>query len=135
MSPATLGSKHAYTFTSSLSSAIKKMIKTSLEEEFYINKSINNLILFSIYSILEKKQKCSFEGLIKECFTLFPEAFGFPKYQKWPDSRKLDRPLRLLRKKKLITGNPKTYFSLTKTGKKISSEVAETFRQRKLSFR
>jgi len=111
------------------------MAKTSLEEEFYINKSINNLILFSIYSILEKKQKCSFEELIKECFILFPKVFSFPKYPKWPDSRKLDRPLRSLRKRKLITGNPKSHFTLTKTGKKMTEEMTEKLRQRRFSFK
>lgn len=111
------------------------MTKNIFEEEFYINKSINNLILFSIRSVLEKKEKCSFEDLIKECFTLFSKVFSFPKYPKWPDSRKLDRPLRLLRKKRLITGNPKTYFSLTKAGKKMTEGLTETLRQRRLGFK
>ena len=101
------------------------MKKKYFEEEFYTNKSINNLILFSIYSVSGKKEKCSFEELIKECFNLFPKVFSFSSYPKWPDARKLDRPLRFLRKRKLITGNPKTYFSLTKAGKKIAVEIAE----------
>ncbi len=111
------------------------MSKKFFEEEFYLNKSTNNLILFSIYSVLEKKEKCTFEELINECFTLFPKIFSFSKYKKWPDSRKLDRPLRLLRKKKLITGNPKTYFSLTKAGKKIAEDVIEDTRQRRLGLK
>jgi hypothetical protein len=111
------------------------MKKTSLEEELYKNKSINNLILFAIYSVCAKKSKCTFEELIKECFTLFPKTFSLSRYPKWPDSRKLDRPLRSLRKRKLIIGNPKTTFSLTKNGKKIAEGVTETFRQRKLSFK
>jgi len=110
-------------------------MKNSPEEEFYLDKSINNLILFSIYSVLEKKEKCSFEELIKECFILFPKVFSFPKYSKWPDARKLDRPLRFLRKRKLITGNPKSNFTLTKAGKKITEEMTEKLRQRRLSFK
>lgn len=102
------------------------------EEEFYKNKSVNNLILFSIYSLLIKKERCNFEELIKECFTLFPKVFGFSKYRKWPDARKLDRPLRWLRKKRLITGNPKTYFSLTKAGRKIAEDLTKSSRQGKL---
>ncbi len=109
------------------------MSKKYFDEEFYIKKSINNLILFSIYSVSEKK--CTFEELINKCFTLFPKAFSFSKYQKWPDSRKLDRPLRLLRRKKLITGNPKTYFSLTKTGKKLAEDIIENSRQRRLGLK
>lgn len=105
------------------------------DEELYKRKSINNLILFGIYSVIEKKEKCTFEKLIKECFTLFPKAFSFPQYQKWPDSRKLDRPLRTLRKRRLIAGNPKTSFSLTKSGKKLAEETVKTFRQKKLKFK
>jgi len=108
-----------------------KKVKT-FDEELYKKVRITNLILFGINSITENKEKCTFERLIKECFTLFPETFSFLKYPQWPDSRKLDRPLRFLRKRKLITGNPKTYFSLTKLGKKIAIETAKTFRQRKL---
>ena len=104
----------------------------SFDEELYQRASINNLILFSINSIIENKEKCTLERLIKECFTLFPQAFSFSKYHQWPDARKLDRPLRTLRKRKLITGNPKTSFSLTKLGKKIAEETAKNFRQRKL---
>ena len=108
-----------------------KKIKT-FDEELYKKVRIGDLILFGINSITENKEKCTFEKLIKECFTFFPETFSFSKYSYWPDSRKLDRPLRFLRKRKLITGDPKTYFSLTKLGKKIALETAKTFRQRKL---
>jgi len=98
----------------------------------YQKARITDLILFGINSIIENKEKCTFERLIKECFALFPETFSFSKYPKWPDARKLDRPLRTLRKRKLITGDPKTYFSLTKPGKKMAEEITKTFRQRKL---
>jgi len=93
---------------------------------------ISDQILFSIYSVISSREKCDFERLIKECFTLFPETFSFSKYPQWPDSRKLDRPLRTLRQRKLIKGDPKTFFTLTKTGQKIAIETARTFRQRKL---
>lgn len=108
-----------------------KKIKT-FDQELYKKVRITDLILFGINSIIENKEKCTFERLIKECFTLFPETFSFSKYPQWPDARKVDRPLRLLRKRKLITGDPKTYFSLTKLGKKIVVEAAKAFHQRKL---
>jgi hypothetical protein len=110
---------------------MKRKVKT-FDEALYKKVRITDLILFGINSIIENKEKCTFERLIKECFTLFPETFSFSKYPKWPDTRKVDRPLRLLRKRKLITGDPKTYFSLTKPGKKIAIETAKTFRQKKL---
>jgi len=103
-------------------------------EELYIKKSINSLILFGIYSVCAKKEQCTFERLAKECFSLFPKAFSFSRYREWPDSRKLDRPLRSLRRKKLISGDPKNYFSLTKLGKQIAGEMVKTLSQARLKL-
>ena len=109
----------------------KNKILKEYDGELYGRTPINNLILFSIYSV---GKECTFERLLKECFILFPQAFSFSKYHQWPDSRKLDRPIRFLRNRKLITGNPKTFFSLTKIGKKLALETAKTLKQRKLKF-
>ena len=103
-----------------------------MDEELYKKVPISNLILFGVLSV--KKEKCTFEELVKECFNHFPGIFSFTTISKWPDSRKLDRPLRFLRKKKLISGDPKTYFSLTKSGKKIAEDMSKTFRQEKLKI-
>ncbi|MBU0476462.1 hypothetical protein KKB68_00390 [Patescibacteria group bacterium] len=104
------------------------------DEQLYKKRPINGLILFSINSVFETDEKCSFERLAKECFDLFPSTFSFLKYPNWPDSRKLDRPLRTLRKRKLIAGSPKASFSLTKSGKKMALEIAKTFRQEQLKI-
>lgn len=96
------------------------------------NCSVNDLILFCIHSIISNSEQCSFERLVKECFSIFPETIRFPRYPIWPDSRKLDRPLRALRKERLIIGDPKTYFILTKTGEERASFVSKLLRQGKL---
>jgi len=110
----------------------QKKMKKPFDKELYKDLGINELILLGIYLIVNNGEKCTLERLIKESFNLFPAAFCFSQYPEWPDSRKLDRPLRTLRKRKLITGNPKAYFSLTKLGKKIAIETAKIFRQKKL---
>lgn len=92
--------------------------------------SINDLILFVLYSFADGKS--SFERLVKECFSQFPQVFSLKDYPQLPDSRKLDRPLRDLRKKKLIKGDPQTLFSLTTSGKRKAEEITLTFKQRKL---
>jgi len=97
-----------------------------------LNFSVNDLILFCIHSIILNSEQCSFERLVKECFTLFPETLRFQRYPIWPDSRKLDRPLRALRNERLIIGDPKTIFMLTKDGEKKAAEVAKTLKQGKL---
>jgi len=108
------------------------MKKVSFEEELYKKESINNLIIFGVYSLTKNGQECSFENLVKRCYSFFPKAFSFSQFSKWPDARKLDRPLRTLRNKKLIIGDPKTSFSLTKKGKQMALETAKNFTQRKL---
>lgn len=101
-------------------------------EDLYKGARITDLILFGINLVIENKEKCTFERLIKECFTLFPQVFSFSQYPQWPDSLKFDRQLRTLRKRKLIIGDPKTTFSLTKIGQKMAVDTVRTLRQRKL---
>lgn len=93
---------------------------------------INDLILFSIHSVLSHNDDCTFERLVNECFVLFPETIGFLTYPHWPDARKLDKPLRVLRSRNMIRGNNKSYFFLTKKGKERATEVAKILRQGKL---
>jgi len=93
--------------------------------------SINDLILFTIYSSAEKGE-LGFEDLSSKCFKNFPRIFCLKNYPKLLDTRKLDRPLRTLRKKGLIKGNPTSRFSLTAKGKKIAKELNWILRQKKL---
>ena len=99
----------------------------------YRKTSINNLILYSMYLLSARKRKCCFEDLLKECFSLFPKVFCLKNIPKWPDSRKLDRPLRTLRTKKLIKGGPEC-FTLTKKGEILASEIALKFKQKTLKL-
>lgn len=94
--------------------------------------NINELIIFGIFVIEEKGEKCSFERLLKECFDLAPRFLSFAKYKKWPDSRKIDRPLRILRERGLIKGSPKTFFNLTEQGKKMALQFVKTLSQKTL---
>ncbi len=98
-----------------------------------INISINNLILYNLWLILQKKESCNFEKLVKECFDNFPDSFSLTLY-KLPDSRKLDRPLRFMKKNKLLKVDKKNNFSLTKTGIKKAQEINNILRQEKLNI-
>lgn len=100
--------------------------------EIYSKLILEKLILFSILSILRKKGECTFERLVKESYVLFPESFRFYRYPEWPDSLKLDRPLRDLRKHRYILGNPKTKYSLTKLGEKYAVIVEKELRNEQL---
>jgi hypothetical protein len=93
--------------------------------------SINDLILFILYSS-DKEGKATFEGLVKNCFENYPDVFSLKSNPQWPDTRKLDRPLRTLRKKGLISGDPATFFALTKKGKKEAEEISKILKQKPL---
>ena len=92
---------------------------------------INDLILLGIYLLEKEGKQCDFESLIGKCFKLSPKLISF-KRNNWPDSRKIDRPLRSLRKNSLIKINSEFFFSLTKKGAKKSLEIIKILYQGKL---
>lgn len=92
-------------------------------ENIYLKFPSDQLITFAILSVKRNKDECTFERLVKECFTLFPKSFGFYRYPDWPDSLKLDRPLRDLRLKRFISGSNQTRFDLTTLGEKYAIEI------------
>lgn len=106
--------------------------KQLFEPETYQKIGINKLILFCMNSLKTEGKKCTFEALLEKCFDLFPKTFELYDHPDWPDSRKLGRPLRALRKKKLIKGGPQTYFSLTPAGEKAAQKVITALKQKKL---
>lgn len=113
---------------------MRYMAKKIISENLSAKINRNDLIVFSIHSIKEKGKKSSFEKLVEECFILFPKAFCLDNFSQWPDSRKLDRPLRDLREKKMISGSPEQGFNLTKSGEKIARAIAKNFRQTQLKI-
>lgn len=100
--------------------------------DIYSKLTLEKLIIFSILSVLRRKEECTFERLVKESYTLFPESFKFYRYPEWPDSLKLDRPLRDLRRHRYIVGNPKKAYSLTKLGEKYALIVEKELGNKQL---
>jgi len=100
----------------------------SYNEEVYKKIPGAHLIIFGIHSVVRRKEKCTFEKIIEECFYLFPKIFSFSRHPEWPDSLKFDRSLRTLREQGLIVGNPKTLFTLTKFGEDIAKTTAKVLK-------
>jgi hypothetical protein len=80
------------------------MDKKTYEKKIYEQLNISDLILFSIYLIKKNREVCTFERLVAECFNNFPKVFCFRRYPNWPDSGKLDRPIRTFRERGLVIG-------------------------------
>src|SRR3990167_8914806 len=83
----------------------------------------DNLMVFAIQSITNNNEAATFERIVKECFSLFPKSFCLFRYPEWPDSNKVDRPLRKLREKGYITGNPQLGFLLTPFGERLARKI------------
>lgn len=106
------------------------------KKEIYTKLNTWELILFSIYLIKKNKETCTFERLVAECFVNFPEVFSFNRYPHWPDSLKLDRPLRSLREDGLIIGGAGGKYSpgeikLTSLGESKAKETEEILNEKK----
>lgn len=103
----------------------KNKRKRPYKEEIYRRIPTNYLILFSIRSIVKRRERCTLEKIVGECFYLFPKVFSFERYLQWPDALKLDRQLRSLRERGFVTGNRRIPFALTKPGERIAENTKE----------
>ncbi len=104
-----------------------KELKIKIGEET----TIHDLLILSISILNKNNKRANFENILKKCFNLSPEIISFEE-NNWPDARKIDRPLRGLRNKKLLKKNENNCFELTKKGKKRSSETIKSLYQGKL---
>ena len=109
---------------------ITKRPLSEFKKEIYTALGVQDLIIYGIFSITRKKEICTFERLVAECFLLFPMVFGFKRYPNWPDSLKFDRSIRSLRQKGLIRGGIGGNYSpgeiaLTEYGTKKIKELKE----------
>jgi len=94
--------------------------------ENYTQVDIHSLILVCIDNVISNNDDCTFERLVYECFGNYPKVFSLFRYPQWPDSNKLDRPLRKLRERGLVVGSPKLGFLLTEDGKHKVSRIRKT---------
>lgn len=107
--------------------------KRKISQKREINQlSISDFILLAIFLANNSKKEANFENLLQQCFELSPEVFCLSKKLDWPDARKIDKPIRTLRKKGLLKGLPGSCFSLTAKGKKLAETLFRVLSQKKL---
>lgn len=93
-------------------------------EDKYKNQGLDQLVVYCVKRILDHGEECTFERLVYECFTSFPQKFGLERYPEWPDSARVNKSwLRCRTDKKWIVGSVKSGFALTPSGKKIAELV------------
>jgi len=94
------------------------------ESKKYINIGIDQLIVYAAKKILDYGEECTFERLVYECFTLFPNKFGFKRYPEWPDSARINKAwLRCRTDKGWLAGTVKEGFRITPSGEMIARQT------------
>ncbi len=87
--------------------------------------SIDRLLAFAVGQVVAAEEDCTFERLVYECFTLFPDAFAMQRYPQWPDSVRINKTwLRCRTDRGWIVGSVQEGFRLTEQGAHVASEVA-----------
>ena len=87
--------------------------------------SIDELLTFAVGEVAAAGEECTFERLVYECYTLFPDAFALNRYPDWPDSARVNKAwLRCRTDRGWITGSVQAGFRLTERGTEIASDVA-----------
>lgn len=92
--------------------------------------SIDHLLTYAVALVKEKGEECTFERLVCECFTLFPQHFGMQRYTQWPDSLRVNKSWWRCRSHHgWLIGSVQEGFHLTDQGAKVASRVAQLVAQ------
>ncbi len=87
--------------------------------------SLDELLAYAAWRVIEAAEECTFERLVYECFTLFPDAFGLKRYPQWPDSARVNKAwLRARTDKGWLVGSVQEGFRITETGFRVARRVA-----------
>ena len=86
--------------------------------------SIDELLTFAVCQVTATGEECTFERLVYECFTLFPNEFGMQRYPHWPDSVRVNKTwLRCRTDRGWIIGSVQEGFRLTERGTHVAAKV------------
>ena len=87
--------------------------------------SLDELLVYAASRIIEEGEDCTFERLVFECFTLFPQSFSLKRYPQWPDSARMNKAwLRARTDRGWLVGSVQEGFRLSEAGLRIAKRVA-----------
>lgn len=90
----------------------------------YENYSLDELLTFAVYCLIEEGIEATFENIVAKCFELFPAKFSLIGYPQWPDSARVNKSwLRCRTDFKYISGTVKTGFRLTSHGLRVAEKL------------
>jgi len=98
--------------------------KRQFDPERYLNLSQDHLIVMALWFLLQDEKQTSFENLVAQAFSSFPERFQLEGYPQWPNSHVIGKAwVRCRTDKKWMTGSASQGFNLTPLGEQIALQV------------
>lgn len=96
----------------------------------YLLISYDDLLMYALYKLQEKKGHTTFENLVKESFFLFPKRFQLPGYSNWPDSSLTEKTWLRCRYNGFMRGSKSKGFTLTQKGMQLAEKVGKKLNDR-----
>ena len=106
--------------------ASKRTTAPQFDPDGYAKTPLNDLVVYSIYSLHTKGAAIPAEDIISACFVLFPRRFSLRKYPQWPDSAAVSRRWSACKSKGYLRGNALEGFQLTARGVKRAEKIEKT---------
>lgn len=103
---------------------------TQFSYKLYSDSSLDELVTYCIFVLMQEKKEATFENIVAKCFELFPEKFSLVGYPQWPDSARVNKSwLRCRTDFKYIKGSVKTGFTLTTKGLEVVGRVQKRLKR------
>jgi hypothetical protein len=98
--------------------------KRNFQSARYLDLSQDHLVVLALWFLIQEKKQSSFENLVAEAFTSFPERFLLEGYPEWPNAHVIGKAwVRCRTDKKWISGSASVGFKLTPLGEQIAQKV------------
>jgi len=98
--------------------------KRQFDPATYLELSQDHLVVTALWLLLQNKQQPTFENLVAEAFTTFPQRFHLEGYPQWPNSHVIGKAwVRCRTDKKWMSGSASEGFKLTPLGEQIARQV------------
>lgn len=98
--------------------------KRKFDPARYLDLSQDHLVVTALWLLLQEKRQPSFENLVAEAFTSFPERFQLEGHPQWPNSHVIGKAwVRCRTDKKWMSGSASEGFKLTPLGEQVVHQV------------
>ncbi len=95
----------------------------TFDPNIYTKIILNDLVVYSVYTLHKQGHEVTSEDIIATCFVLFPKRFSLRKYPQYPDSGIVSRRWRECKSKGYLRGNAASGFQITARGIKRAEKV------------